>query len=82
VIVEDQHPHPGVAPTLIHCGGGQNACPPEDVGGTRGYAEFLLAIEDPEHEEHDRYLEWIGGRFDAKRFDLDPVNLSLSKIQP
>lgn len=81
VIVEDRHPHPAVAPSLIHCSGGENACPPEDVGGARGYAEFLDAIVDPDHEEHDRYLEWIGGRFDPKRFDLDATNLALSKIK-
>ncbi len=28
-------------------------CPPEDVGGPWGYAEFLDAIADPEHENHD-----------------------------
>ena len=26
-------------------------CPPEDVGGPPGYAEFLAAIADPTHEE-------------------------------
>jgi hypothetical protein len=81
VIVEDRHPHPGVAPSLIHCSGGENSCPPEDVGGARGYAEFLDAIADPDNEEHDRYLEWVGGRFDPKRFDLDATNLALSKIK-
>jgi hypothetical protein len=81
VIVEDKHPHPGVAPSLIHCSGGQNACPPEDVGGARGYAEFLRAIADDNHGEHDRYLEWIGGQFDPRRFALDGTNLALSKIK-
>jgi hypothetical protein len=81
VIVEEQHPHAGVAPSLIHCSAGQNACPPEDVGGSRGYAEFLRAIADEHHGEHDRYLEWIGGRFNPKRFALDATNLALSKIK-
>jgi hypothetical protein len=81
VIVEAQLPHLDVAPSLVHCSGGANSCPPEDVGSTHGYAEFLEAIADPDHEEHDRYLEWVGGHFDPKRFDLDATNLALSKIK-
>jgi hypothetical protein len=33
-----------------------DACPPQDVGGARGYAEFLTTIVDDNQEEHDRYL--------------------------
>jgi hypothetical protein len=80
VVVEDQHPDRDVAPSLIHCSEGANACPPEDVGGAHGYQEFLAAIADSDHEDHDRYLEWVGGHFDPKRFDLDATNLGLSKI--
>jgi hypothetical protein len=29
----------------------------------------LEAIADPKHEEHDRLLEWAGGKFDAEAFD-------------
>jgi hypothetical protein len=32
----------------------------DDVGGTGGYEEFLSAIADPLHEEHDSYLVWVG----------------------
>jgi hypothetical protein len=62
------------------CTGGERACPPEDVGGMWGYAEFLEAIGDPDHEEHDSYLEWIGGKFDPEIFDLDDVNARLRKL--
>ena len=34
------------SPTQIRCLAGENACPPEDVGGPRGYAEFIRAITD------------------------------------
>ena len=51
------------------CVEGARACPPEDVGGVWGYADFLEAISDPANEEHDESLEWIGGRFDPERFD-------------
>ena len=56
------------------CLAGERACPPEDVGGVFGYAEFLEAIADPNHEEHDSYLEWVGGEFDPEAFDLKQTN--------
>ncbi len=63
------------------CIKGQRACPPEDVGGMWGYYDFLEALQDPEHEEHESYLEWIGGDFDPEAFDLDEVNETLSDLQ-
>ena len=50
------------------CVEGERACPPEDVGGVWGYVEFLEAIADPKHEEHERMLEWAG-EFDAEKFN-------------
>jgi hypothetical protein len=51
------------------CVEGARACPPEDVGGVWGYEEFLEAIADPEHEDHDELQEWAGGSFDPEAFD-------------
>ncbi|MGB6352693.1 MAG: plasmid pRiA4b ORF-3 family protein [Steroidobacteraceae bacterium] len=59
------------------CVAGARAAPPEDVGGVGGYEEFLSAIEDPKHEEHDRMLEWVGGAFDPAGFDLNEINRTL-----
>jgi len=56
------------------CVAGKRACPPEDVGGVWSYEDFLKAIANPKHPEHDRYLEWIGENFDPERFDLNEVN--------
>ena len=65
-------PHPDVRyPRVI---AGKRACPPEDVGGVGGYAEFLETIADPTHEEHASMLAWVGGRFDPEFFDLIEVN--------
>jgi hypothetical protein len=61
---------------------GENACPPEDVGGPGGYADFLTAIADPRHDEHERFLSWVGGSFDPARFDVTAVNLLLDDIKP
>lgn len=51
------------------CTGGRRTCPPEDCGGVWGYEEFLAAIGDPDHDEHDSMLEWAGGSFDPEAFD-------------
>jgi hypothetical protein len=56
------------------CVAGENACPPEDVGGPHGYALFLEILGDRKHEQHDEMLRWIGGVFDSKGFDLNRIN--------
>lgn len=61
------------------CLAGKRACPPEDVGGTWGYAEFLEIISDPEHGEYDTWIEWIGGGFDPERFSADAVTARLPR---
>jgi Plasmid pRiA4b ORF-3-like protein len=63
------------------CLDGANACPPEDCGGTTGYGEFLYAMAHPECEEHEQMKEWIGGEWDASRFDLGAVNASLKRFK-
>ncbi len=63
------------------CVAGAHACPPEDVGGIPGYENFLQALADPNHPEHDEYLEWIGGSFDPEAFDLDEVNRLLRAMR-
>jgi Plasmid pRiA4b ORF-3-like protein len=62
------------------CLGGERACPPEDVGGVWGYAEFLQALDDPEHPEHEDYLTWVGGGFDRNKFDMQLVNRTLRRF--
>jgi pRiA4b ORF-3-like protein len=42
------------------CVEGARACPPEDVGGTTGYGEYLEAMADPEHERHEEFMGWRG----------------------
>src|SRR5206468_6936156 len=51
------------------CLEGERACPPEDVGGVWGYADFLKAIANRKHKEHKEMLEWVGGRFDPEQFE-------------
>lgn len=51
------------------CVAGERACPPEDVGGAGGYAEFLDALRDTGHPEHAAMREWAGAAFDPEAFD-------------
>lgn len=50
------------------CLAGARRCPPEDCGGVHGYAEFLEAIADPKHPDHEQMREWAGP------FDPDDFN--------
>jgi hypothetical protein len=55
------------------CTAGARCCPPEDVGGTDGYLEFLRILLSPEPDEIDEQRDlkrWSGGKFDPERFDV------------
>jgi hypothetical protein len=59
------------------CMDGKRACPPEDCGGPWGYGDFLEAIHNPEHAEHEDMLEWVGSKFDPEKFNIEAVNRKL-----
>ena len=63
------------------CIAGKRACPPEDCGGVWGFSDFLEAVRDPEHEEHERMLEWIGGEYDPEDFDPKEVKFDNPKTR-
>ncbi|NGZ10637.1 MAG: plasmid pRiA4b ORF-3 family protein [Nitrospira sp. LK70] len=67
--------------TYPFCLAGERACPPEDCGGLWGYQEFLEAIMNPAHTEHEELLAWVGGSFNPEMFDLDAVNASLRRLR-
>jgi hypothetical protein len=51
------------------CLEGERSGPPENCGGTPGYDHLLEVLQDPDHEEYQDQLEWIGGDFDPDEFD-------------
>ena len=61
------------------CLGGKMKCPPEDVGGIGGYTEMLKVLRNPNNEEYESYITWLGGHFDYKEFDINKVNKLLAK---
>lgn len=63
------------------CLAGENACPPEDVGGPPGYRHFLEAMRSPTHEQHAGYWRWWGGPFDPQGFSLNAVNMAIRKLR-
>ena len=69
---------PETAAPYPTCIGGERRTPPEDVGGTSGYEEYLVVLADPEHEEHDNMLQWRGP-FDPETFSAAQVNQVLQK---
>lgn len=72
---------PEVGVTFPVCLKGEGISPPEDVGGSIGYEEFLRVINDPEDKEHQQYLDWCGGWFDPEAFDLESVNRVLGRVR-
>lgn len=63
------------------CIEGKRACPPEDVGGTGGYEEYLEAMADPEHERHGEFMGWRGP-FDPEAFDPATMTKMMKKGLP
>jgi len=61
------------------CVAGARSGPPEDVGGCSGYANFLEAWRDPDHDEHKDMRRWVGRKFDPERFDLEATNKAIAR---
>jgi len=64
--------------TYPRCIAGERSCPPEDVGGSGGYEDYLVAMANPEHQEHHEMMAWRGP-FDPEGFSVEKVNGELAK---
>lgn len=81
IVIEDSHfPNSNMRTEMV-CLDGERACPPEDVGGVPGYMDFCNALNNPDHEEHERYMEWSGGNYDSEHFSTRDINLDLLKFR-
>jgi hypothetical protein len=67
--------------TYPTCLAGERHGPPEDCGGIPGFYNLLEAISDPEHEQHEELLDWLGEGFDPEAFSVEEVNRRLSPLQ-
>ena len=62
------------------CIAGEGACPPEDCGGTYGFAELKEILAGPDSAERDEMQEWVGGDFDPASFDLAAANAAVAAV--
>lgn len=59
---------------------GENAAPPEDVGGIPGYYQMLEAISDSDHPEYEMFKHWLEKDFDPDAFNVNKVNEKLQDL--
>ena len=62
------------------CTDGEGACPPEDCGGSYGFAELKELLAGPPSAEREEMLEWAGSDYDPVRFDLATANAAVAAI--
>ncbi len=66
-------------PVLVAAKG---ACPPEDCGGSWGYANLKEILADPNHDEHQDMLEWLSldnaSEFDAAAVTTEDIDHELA----
>ena len=60
----------------------KGACPPEDCGGVWGYANLKQVLANPDHDEHQEMLEWLGldnaNEFDPAAVATDNIDYELA----
>lgn len=74
---------PADAPA-VRCTGGRGRGPAEDCGGVWGWSTVVKAVNDPAHEQHDEYRDWLGmapgEHLDPKEFDKAELNEDLTYL--
>jgi DNA-binding Lrp family transcriptional regulator len=63
------------------CIDGERACPPEDVGGVYGFADYVEALTNRNQSEYGELLEW-NGPFDPAQFDAARATRRMKKGLP
>ena len=81
ITVESIESVDAMAPGDCNVLAGERSAPPEDVGGTSGYQDFLEEIlSRPISEEGKNLLEWVGGHFDQEQFDIRTANAAIKRL--
>jgi hypothetical protein len=78
LVIELEDIEPGVDyPRLVE---GVRRAPPEDVGGVFGFYDFLEAVANPKHPEHQYLIRWAGGGFDPEDIDQRAIEFDLATL--
>jgi len=68
------------------CDGGQNECPPEDVGGIPGYEELVKTFRSGTEVAKREYREWLDmgpkKNWDPKRYNQREVDKRMALVAP
>ncbi len=64
--------------TPVKCIKGRRNVPPEDCGGIMGYQHFLEVLANPQHEDYQDIVEWVGKDWDSEYYDQDKINEELN----
>jgi len=69
---------PGVLyPVLVEATG---CCPPEDVGGPFGYAEYVAAVTNPKDKRHREMKEWFDMGTDPAVAPVDRLTAAVAAL--
>ena len=63
------------------CVAGERNCPPENCGGTGGYADLIRILKTPEDPQHQEMRDWLGGGYDPEAFSAMAVNMRLKSLR-
>lgn len=61
------------------CIAGAQACPPEDCGGVPGYHQLLEVLSDPNDDEYDEMVAWLGEKYDPQEFMPEKIKFDNPK---
>jgi len=59
---------------------GAGACPPENSGGTRGFADLKEVLVGPPGQAREEMRAWAGEDYAPERFNLDAANAAVAAI--
>lgn len=59
---------------------GDRRAPPEDVGGTSGFEDFVEAMTEADHPEREAALGWYGSLFDPTNISQEEIGIRMGKL--